>query len=63
MNTKQHLHSEAAVVSIIIVILMGSIDLFVNIYDGHAYKIFGYIALFLVCYAIGRVIFSKLWRK
>lgn len=61
MNNKQHVHIEAAVVSLLVVALLGFIDRFIDVYDGHTYKTFGYLAVFFVCYAIATAVFRKLW--
>lgn len=63
MNNKTHVHIEASIVSLLILVLIGFIDSFVDFFDGHAYKTFGYIALYFVFYVIATVIFKKIWSR
>ena len=58
----RHAHEESALVAILIIVVIGVIDVFVNISDGHPAKIFVYFGLFTVLYLVARIFRDRAWK-
>ena len=58
----KHAHEESALIAILIIVVIGVIDIFVSVADGHPAKIFGYFGLFIVLYLVARIFRDRAWK-
>ena len=57
-----HAHEESVLIAILVIVVIGVIDTFVSIADGHPGKIFCYFGLFLIFYLVARIFRDQVWK-